>query len=170
VVTELAMVYDMQVEHSGFAHYTKSKGPITMQHSQAIIEKIWREGVSRSHVTKIFHNDANTVCWRTQRTSFREKEPVAVSDIKVHEKALLLLVDYTELEQYDPSVFPGAIISSYEFVLRQLNALTNHIKYSHPGEDLDYFKEDLAQAIDGINRDLRALTKAYLARADVGES
>lgn len=170
MVTELAMVYDMQVEHSGFAHYTKSKTSITMQHSQSIIEKIWREGVSRSRTTKIFHSDANTVCWRTQRTSFREKESVAVSDIKVHQKGLLLLVDYSELEQYDPSVFPGAIISSYEFVLRELNTLKNHIKYSHSGEDLDYFKEDLVQAIDGINHDLRALTKAYLARADVGES
>ena len=76
-----------------------------------------------------------------------------MSDLELHTKALDLLVQYSESEQYDPCLDATNILISNLMILAELRYTLLHVIRCHDSVGAMIVLDDIRQAIDSINED-----------------
>lgn len=92
-----------------------------------------------------------------------------MSELGLHKKALVYLLDYYESEQYDPTLDYNELKNSIGCSLTQLLVMYQHIKSKHNEVSVIDAEDDLKTAIVALQTDLESIEKLFYARADVGD-
>jgi hypothetical protein len=103
------------------------------------------------------------------KMSFPEMEHVEESNLELHKKALDLLLDYYEVEQWLTHTDASHILLTINNVISEVRQLKTHLVYSHEKEvDMETL-DFLDITIKGIQTDEDSIRKLFYGRFDVGD-